>query len=144
MNMKATDIMSDASLSALTETIRNSNNPNHMMRVRPIKAEVSVHAGSVLLAKSSKALRLIEIGKDLYDPVVYVPKASLTQALLPVDDLTTHCPLKGDAHYFRLEGMQNPIAWIYDRALPFAAILQDHAAFYAQYVTMTEQGHDAL
>lgn len=142
--MKATDTMSDTPLIALNDTIRNPGNPNHMMRVRPIKADVSVHAGSVLLAKTNEALRLIEIGKDIYDPVIYVPKASLTEALLPVDELTSHCPLKGDAHYYRLDGMENPIAWIYDRALPFAAILQDHAAFYGQYVTIIERGREAL
>lgn len=123
-----------------TATIHNPAEPRHYMRFRPIAATVSVHQNGTLLARAQSAMRLIEIGKDVYEPVVYVPKGSLSDALLTAGDLSTHCPLKGDAHYYVTKGSDDPIAWIYDRTLPFADVLKDHVGFYANRVTITEDG----
>lgn len=135
--------MPTAVIQSHPSTISNPKNPDHLMRVRPIAAQVRVSAGGATLAQTHAALRLIEVGKDIYDPVVYVPKSALTDALVPVPDMTTHCPLKGDAHYFTLKGDTSPIAWIYDRTLPFAAVLKDHVGFYANRVTIEERGLEA-
>lgn len=125
------------------DAIYNPSNPKHFMRLLPIAARVTITAGSDILAESTAALHLIEAGKDLYAPVVYVPKADLTAALTPIPEMTTHCPLKGDAHYFRLKDEEEPIAWIYDETLPFADALKDHAAFYANRVIIEAQGLSA-
>lgn len=133
--------MTHPDITFATQTIHNPAEPRHYMRVRPIAANVSVYEGDILLAKSNAALRLIEIGKDVYEPVVYVPKAALSDALISAGDLSTHCPLKGDAHYYKTAQDDEPIAWIYDRTLPFADVMKDHVGFYANRVTITETGH---
>lgn len=122
-------------------TIYNPNNEAHYMRLKPIAARIEVRAGAVVLARSDKAIRLIEVGKDIYDPLVYVPIADTTEALHSMGDKSTHCPLKGNAHYFSLAGQTHPIAWVYDEPLPFAHAIGDYVAFYADRVTLIETGH---
>lgn len=123
-------------------TVHNPGNRAHYMRLRPLGQRLLVHAGGQKLAESGDALTLIEVGKDIYDPVFYVPKADITDALVPIEDMTTHCPLKGDAHYFSLTGASEPIAWIYDEPLDFAQALGDHVAFYPTKVTISVIGGD--
>ena len=122
-----------------TETIHNPAEPRHYMRFRPIKAEVVVKAGGVELARSKAAMRMLEIARDVYDSVVYLPADSITSKLAPVPDKTTHCPLKGDASYFALAGGE-PIAWSYRKTFDFAKAIEGYVAFYSDQVTIEEIG----
>jgi len=123
-------------------TIHNPGNDAHFMRVKPVKATVRVTRGSEVLAESENALWVLENGRDFYDPVVYIPEADVTAPLQPVEGKSTHCPLKGDASYFALNGEE--IAWTYDRPLDFAEELRGHVAFDAGKVAMELSGTDAL
>jgi uncharacterized protein (DUF427 family) len=123
-------------------TIHNPDNDAHFMRVKPVKATVRVSRGGTLLAESGNALRVQETGRDVYDPVIYIPEADVTGPLVPVEDKSTHCPLKGDASYFALGG--EDIAWTYDRPFEWSEQLRGHIAFYANKVTIEEAGADAL
>ena len=130
-------------MSAMIENaIRNPNNPNHFMRIKPVKARVRVLYGDQVLADSTDAVRVLEVGKDLYDPVLYIPQADVSPALVPLDK-RTHCPLKGDARYFDLTGpddgvVESGIAWTYDQVLDIAAALKGRLGFYASKVTIEE------
>lgn len=120
--------------------IHNPAEPRHYMRLKPVAGRVSIRAGDLLLAQSTRATRLIEVARDLYDPVIYVPEEDLVTALTPVPGKSTHCPLKGDASYFSLGDDGAPIAWTYDRPLDFARELQGLVAFYADRVSVEETG----
>ena len=111
------------------------------MRIKPVAATVRIRRGDTLLAETTDALRVLETGRDVYDPVIYVPERDVTGMLEPVGDKATHCPLKGDCSYFALDGLE--IAWTYDRPLDIADALYGHVAFYPDKVTIEEIGNNA-
>jgi uncharacterized protein (DUF427 family) len=87
-------------------------------------------------------VRVLEAGRDLYDPVCYIPPSDVTATLRRNDD-TTHCPLKGDAAYLDLVDdtgaiRQAGIAWCYPEPFEISAELTGLIAFYAKYVTTEE------
>ena len=89
------------------------------------------------------AVRVLEAGKDLYDPVLYLPAEDVTPRLRRDTAQSSHCPLKGDAAYFDLvdaEGaVQVPkIAWSYPEPPAFASDLAGRVAFYAKHVTIED------
>ena len=128
----------------LTDVIRNPDNSDHFMRVKPVPRRVTVTRKGVVLAQSDRALRVMEVGKDIYDPVFYLPIDDLSTELTAIPDRSTHCPLKGDASYFAVDAgsIASPIAWTYDRPKSFAKVLSGHIAFYADAVSITEAGAD--
>ncbi|MEM7748733.1 MAG: DUF427 domain-containing protein [Pseudomonadota bacterium] len=121
--------------------IRRPDAPSHYMVLRPINRRIVIRLpDGTRLADSTRATRLMEVGKTLYDPVVYVPKQDLT-ADLEKQENTTHCPLKGDATYFsyRHAGEVLPsLAWSYDTPLDFAQDIVGLIAFYSDKVVVEE------
>ncbi len=92
----------------------------------------------VLVAETENALILKEVGKSVYDPVFYIPKADI-KIDLEMDAVSKgHCPIKGDAHRWYLK--ENPTAnyfgWSYEAPLPRSRKLEGHIAFNMQYVTL--------
>jgi len=124
-----------------TTTIRSPGNEAHFMHVKPVSQRVRVRMGEQILADSTGAIRIMETGKEPYDPVIYVPEGDVEAPLEPVDGKSTHCPLKGDASYFALDG--DVIAWTYDRPLEVSQLLKGHVAFYPNKVTVEEIGVEA-
>ncbi|AKH99575.1 hypothetical protein IMCC20628_00856 [Hoeflea sp. IMCC20628] len=120
---------------SLEGAIRNPANPNHLMVIRPIKRTVRVYVDGSLIAETQNALRVMEMGKSLYDPAIYIPAADIIPTLDPVEK-STHCPLKGDASYLALNG--NEIAWTYDRPFDVSKQLDGHFAFWPDKVKITE------
>lgn len=125
----------DTKAPSLEGAIRNPANPNHLMVIRPVRRTVSVHVGDTLIAQTRDALRVMEMGKSLYDPAIYVPASDVAVTLDPVDK-STHCPLKGDASYVSFEG--DEIGWTYDRPLEGSRQLEGHLAFWPDKVRVTE------
>jgi uncharacterized protein (DUF427 family) len=119
----------------LEGALRNPANPNHLMVVRPIKRTVRVYVGDTLIAETQSALRVMEMGKSLYDPAIYVPASDVVVSLEPVDK-STHCPLKGDADYVSFDG--DEIAWAYNRPLETSTQLAQHFAFWPDKVRVSE------
>ena len=121
--------------------IRRPDAPNHFMVLKPIKRRVVVRLpDGTKLAESVRAIRLLESGKMLYDPVVYLPKQDLATELTHQEN-TTHCPLKGDANYYTLQTNSHVIAdlaWSYDQPLDFAKDITGLIAFYPDKVVMEE------
>jgi len=106
------------------------------MAIKPVERRVRIYAGDLLLADTTDAVRVIEIGKTAYDPVLYVPAADVSASLEPLDR-STHCPIKGDASYFALKGEE--IAWSYENPIDFAEGLAGRRAFWA-FKVRTEEG----
>ncbi|WP_421723114.1 DUF427 domain-containing protein [Bauldia sp.] len=120
---------------AFPDAIHNPDNPRHFMLVKPVPRRVQVFRGDTLLADTIEAIRVLEVGKTLYDPVLYIPAADIREALTPVDK-TTHCPLKGDASYHAHNGHE--IAWSYEAPFAFSAVLTAHRAFWPDKVRIVE------
>lgn len=83
--------------------IHNPSEPRHFMRIVPADGERIASVGGTTVARSQDALVVKEVGRDIYDPVVYFPRADVEMDLLTRIDKSTHCPLKGDTEYFDLE-----------------------------------------
>lgn len=125
-----------------TQTIHREDEPRHFMRLKPVPRRIRVLKDSQVLADTEAALRLTEVGRDIYDPVFYIPEADMQVDLVPIIGKSTHCPLKGDASYFAHRGNE-PIAWTYDRPLAATDILKGLIAFYPDQVVVEEIGQMA-
>jgi len=139
--MDATTLNKEA-VTLVTAAAHNPAEPRHFMRIKPIERRVRVLRDGAVLAESTAAVRLLEVGKDIYDPVVYFPRQDVSDALKR-NDHSTHCPLKGDAAYFDLQGADGSvaaerIAWSYETPFDFAAELAGLVAFYGNAVTVEE------
>lgn len=123
-------------------TIFNPGNRWHFMRIKPFKGTVRVLKGGEVLAASSDALRLIEVGAEFYEPALYLPKDDVSVELIRNQN-TTHCPLKGDAIYYDLLGHPSPpeapgVAWSYPDPLDFAVEIAGRIAFYPNRLIIEE------
>ncbi|MEM8812420.1 MAG: DUF427 domain-containing protein [Pseudomonadota bacterium] len=134
--------MADVEITLSSETIHNPSEPRHFMRLRPVKRLVRVLLGDRVLVESRNAVRLIEVGKDVYEPVLYFPADDVTARLAQAEG-STHCPLKGDAVYFDLAAdgdheARSKIAWSYPEPFDFAPDLAGLIAFYTNDLTIEE------
>ena len=108
-----------------------------------IKARVApgtwvVRAAGAVLGESQNAIELTE---GSYPAVIYFPREDLAMALFEKTGKTTHCPHKGEASYFTLEGKSGPLvnaAWSYEDPKPAVAAIKDHLAFYTEEVTVEQ------
>ena len=122
---------------ALETLIRRPDAPQHYMVLRSIKRRVIIRLpNGEKLADSEEAVRLMESGKTLYDPVSYVPRDDLTVDLI-TESGETKCPLKGNASYYGLEEHEK-LAWSYQNPLPFAQDIRGLVAFYPDKVIIEE------
>ncbi len=129
--------MSHPEVTLSDKTIHNPSEPRHFMRVKPVGRHVRVLNGDTVLARSDNAAYVIEVGRDVYDPVIYFPRADIV-ADVEVTDRSSHCPLKGDATYFRLKdaGSSDEIAWSYESPLEFADAIKGLVGFYTGGLTI--------
>ena len=127
-----------------TESIHNPDEPRHFMAIKPVPRRVRISFDGSVLAESDDALRVIEVGRRFYDPVLYLPRTDITANLSPAER-RSFCPLKGHASYFDLRDDQGrtlvaEIAWSYRETFDFAAVLKDRIAFDASRVVIEERG----
>ncbi|MEM8902967.1 MAG: DUF427 domain-containing protein [Actinomycetota bacterium] len=121
--------------------IHNPAEPRHFMRIVPVDRTVTATVDGVEVARSDRAMKVKEVGRDVYDPVVYVPRDDVDLARLERTDRTTHCPLKGDTEYFDLlldDGRIEHGAWSYVTTFDFAAELAGLVAFDTADVDVVE------
>ena len=131
-----------AQITLSTETIHNPAEPRHFMRIKPVKGRVRILFDDHVLAESNQALRLLEVGRDIYDPVFYLPMTDIQVELISRPK-QTFCPLKGHASYFDLVLEQGDvqaaeIAWSYQDSLDIAEPIKDKIAFDASQVIVEE------
>ena len=131
-----------AAITLAETTIHNPSEPRHFMRLKPVRRRVRVFFDDELLADSSNALRLLEIGRDVYDPALYFPPYDVP-APLRRTSRTTHCPLKGDAVYYDLIDVAGvvrraEIAWSYPEPFDMSQDLAGLIAFYTDQLRVEE------
>lgn len=111
-----------AHITLVRDPIVRPDEPRHFMVLKRLPHEVSARWGGLDLARTRNAVRMHEAGYDLYDPVVYFPRADVDMALLRVGEKTTQCPLKGSTEYFDLvvggEVIENA-AWSFHEVCDF-------------------------
>ena len=82
-----------------------------------------------------------ETGRDVYDPVIYIPETDVPGPLEPVAGKSTHCPLKGDASYWSIaSGGATAVnaVWAYEKPYDEVAEITGALAFYASKVDAIE------
>ena len=95
--------------------------------------------GDEVVAKTTKAIIVKEVGKGVYDPVFYIPKEDVLINLEP-EDRTSTCPIKGIASYWMpKEPTENYFAWSYEDANPRAKKIKGHIAFNMDYLTLISE-----
>lgn len=105
-------------------------------RVEAFHGEVRVEARGKTLARSSRAVRVLETS---HPPAYYIPSDDVDMTRLVENDLVTGCEFKGRASYFDLcpEG-ENPsvrnVAWTYRNPQAGFEALRDTLCFYPSRV----------
>ena len=97
-----------------------------------------VLAAGAVIGESTKALELCE---GDYPAVIYFPREDIAMAFLDETETTSHCPWKGDATYFTIQGKSGPItdaAWSYDNPLPGVEPIKGHLAFFTNKVKVQQ------
>jgi len=97
---EATVMTEPSDVTLVRDAIHNPADPRHFMRVTPATGRRTATADGQVIADSAAALVCKEVGLDIYDPVVYFPRADVDAGALVGIEKTTHCPLKGDTEYF--------------------------------------------
>jgi uncharacterized protein (DUF427 family) len=88
---------------------------------------VRVELGGVLLADSTRALRVLETS---HPPTIYIPPGDVRGELLTASRArSTWCEFKGAARYLDANGVR-AVAWTYADPAPGYEALRHHVAFY--------------
>jgi uncharacterized protein (DUF427 family) len=101
-------------------------------RVEPTARHIVVEFGGVVIADTTRAVRVLETSQP---PAYYLPRADIAVAHLLPTRTHTYCEWKGEASYFTVEaGARTAVdaAWTYPRPTPGFEAIVDHVAFYAQ------------
>jgi uncharacterized protein (DUF427 family) len=108
------------------------------IKTRELPGTWVVRAAGAVLGESQRAIELTE---GSYAPVIYFPREDLAMALFEQTEKTSHCPHKGDATYFTLQGKSGPLenaAWSYEAPKEGLEAIRGHLAFYTDRVTVEE------
>lgn len=110
----------------------------------PEAREVTVRWGTRLIAKTCRAVRVLETS---HPPSYYLPRADIEQGLLEAAGGGSLCEWKGPARYWSLVDGNlrlERIAWSYPSPLPGAEALADCVAFYARGLECTVGGQPVV
>ena len=103
-------------------------------RVEAYPGLVEVHHLGQVLAKSSRAFRVLETS---HPPVSYILQGDIMMELLHKTNKTSMCEFKGMALYFDLvtatEHIES-VAWGYENPRTGFEVIKDHLAFYPSRV----------
>ncbi|MBF6273898.1 hypothetical protein A5780_27420 [Nocardia sp. 852002-20019_SCH5090214] len=108
--------------------------PDYRIDVRRIRNLVRVSHDDRHLAETTASLLVAEQDHGI---VFYIPVADVRFDLLTLDEqLTSRCPFKGRARYWRPHDSAEPIAWEYTDPYPEVALIRDHIGFYQDRVRL--------
>ncbi|OIQ32274.1 MAG: hypothetical protein BM562_05230 [Alphaproteobacteria bacterium MedPE-SWcel] len=107
--------------------------------IRKAEGTWVVRSGGAVLGETTNALELCE--GDLA-PVIYFPRTDIAMAFLDKTEMTSHCPLKGEASYYSIvnkSSVAENAAWSYETPLEDARDIAGHLAFKVQDSVKVEQ-----
>lgn len=112
----------------------------HYAVIDSYNRKLSITMKGEVIAKTTNALILKEVGKSVYDPVFYIPKEDITIDLKPELERSSHCPIKGEASYWNLENPTSEyFAWSYEEPLPRSKKIKGYLAFNLNYVSLISE-----
>lgn len=110
----------------------------HVTDTYPHRVDVRIGGRNVASSRAAKVLK--EAGRSLYDPSFYLPAEDVALELFEREEgFTTHCPVKGEASYWRYVGGPQPIeraAWSYEEPLPYSGVIAGHLGFDQRFATL--------
>ncbi|MDY7559466.1 DUF427 domain-containing protein [Pseudomonas sp. 10B1] len=109
--------------------------PDHPITLSPVKGRVTVKFQDVVVAQTENAVKLQEAN---YPAVFYIPRSDIRAERYTRTEHQTHCPYKGEAHYYSLNADGKTAlnaVWTYDEPFPSVAEIKEHVAFYTDKVT---------
>ena len=109
-------------------------------RVEPERRRLCVEFGGVVIAESSRGLRVLETSGP---PVFYLPPADIRMELLEASNETVVCEWKGTSSYWTLrvaDRVAENAAWSYATPEPAFEAIRDHLAFFAGRVDACSVG----
>ena len=111
----------------------------HYSVIDPYTRKLTFTYKNEVIAETTNALILKEVGKSVYNPVFYLPKEDIKASLQLEPQRASHCPIKGDATYWTIEGetLDTYFAWSYEEPLPRSKKIKGHVAFNMDFITMT-------
>jgi uncharacterized protein (DUF427 family) len=109
-----------------------AQHPEHSVVVTPFEGRVVVEANGEIIADSQHALQLKEAS---YPPVFYIPRGDARMDRLLRTSHRTHCPFKGDASYFSIQGGEENAVWSYEEPYDEVSVIREHLAFYPNRVS---------
>jgi uncharacterized protein (DUF427 family) len=113
--------------------------PDHPITVTQNPHRIRVMLGGFIIAETTQALTLQEA---TLPPVQYIPREDVRMDLLDPTEHHTHCPFKGDASYFTVNGgglVRENAAWSYEEPFPLVASIKEYLAFYPEKVDAIEE-----
>lgn len=121
--------------------IHSPKDVRHFMDIGQPGSTVTATIDGREIARSSRVLKVKEVGRGVYDPVLYFMRDDVDMSCLETTDKTTHCPLKGDTTYFNLNldgSSHNDVAWSYTDTIADAEVIKDLVAFDNSIVQIVE------
>ena len=112
--------------------------PDHPITISPADGKVRVTVAGRIVAESTRALRLEEMG---HPRVYYVPRSDADMSLLIRTTHYTYCPYKGDCTYYSIPigGTKSEYAvWTYENPYEPVAGIREYLAFYPSRVEAIE------
>lgn len=111
-------------------------NPDKVITIEPYRGAVTVSAGDVVIARSTRARLLSE---PPYPAVFYIPFDDIDLSKLARTEHSTHCPYKGNASYWSVlpaGDSGRDAMWAYEQPFDEVVEIRDHGAFYTGKVTV--------
>ena len=115
---------------------------DHPITITPNPHRIRVMLGGFIVAETTQALTLQEA---TFPPVLYIPRGDVHMDLLDPTEHRTHCPYKGDASYFTVNGgglVRENAAWSYEEPTSSVSAIKEHIAFYPEKMDDIEEFRD--
>jgi len=130
------------------ERVHNPSAENHFMWINEVERTITISRDDDILAQTSDAIRITEVGRSLYEPVYYLPARDVS-ANLKLNGTVTHCPIKGKAEGYDLIDENGAIlveyiAWHYTTPVKGAEALVGMIAFTSKHVSILDAPNQAI
>lgn len=119
------------------EIFTHPRDPYTRVDILASSRHVRIEVGGETVAESTRPTLLFETGLPAR---YYLPKTHVRMDLLASSETITHCPYKGKAEHFRIEGEEKDVAWSYPAPLPESAKIAGLVAFYNERVDVYVDG----
>ena len=99
--------------------MENSEN-RHYAVIDQYARKLRVEYDGKIIAESENALILKEVGRSVYNPVFYFPKADISAELIMNPEMKGTCPIKGQSNHWNLKDNPTPMyfGWSYENPHP--------------------------